>query len=115
MTDNGDVDGVVQIGYTGDPALQWRQRALRQDQAEVEKEMEETARSMLPGGLTVKLDRVYALADPSKQLVVNFHVQGPLGNVTSKRLFVPIEIFEANEKSLFTQPRTACIPTSDQR
>jgi hypothetical protein len=105
LADNGDVDGVVQIGYTGDPALQWRQRALKQDQAEVEKEMEDATRRMLPGGLTVKLERVYALADSSKQLVANFRVQGPLGNVTSKRLFVPIEIFEANEKPLFTQPK----------
>ena len=105
MTDNGDVEGTVQIGYTGDPALQWRQRALRQDEAEVEKEMEDTMRNMLPGGLTVKLEKIWALTEPSKQVVATFHVQGPLANATSKRLFVPVEIFEVNERPMFTQPK----------
>ena len=102
---NGQVDGSIQVGYTGDPALAWRQRALTEDQAEVEKQMEDEMRRMLPGGLTVKLNKVLYLDDPSKQLVSSFEVQGPLANATSKRMFVPVEIFEANTRPKFSQPK----------
>ena len=105
LDESGQVDGTLQVGYTGDPALAWRERALQQDQAEVEHEMEEGMRQMLPGGLTVKLDKASNLDDPTKQLVCSFHIQGPLANVTSKRLFVPIEIFQANERPMFTQAK----------
>ena len=105
LDNNGQVEGTVQVGYSGDPALAWRQRALKQDQAAVEKEMEDEMRRMLPGGLTVKLNKVLYLDDPSKQLVSSFEVQGPLANATSKRMFVPVEIFEANTHPKFSQPK----------
>ena len=102
---NGQVDGTVQVGYSGDPALAWRQRALTEDQAEVEKQMENEMRGMLPGGLTVKLQKVLYLDDPSKQLVSKFEVQGPLASPTSRRMFVPVEIFEANSRPMFSQAK----------
>lgn len=105
MDDQGQVTGVVRLGYTGVEALKWRQAALKTDQTEVEKEMEDDLRAKLPGGLTVKLDKTFYLDDPSKQLVANFHVEGPLANATSKRLLVPAEIFEANAKPMFTQAK----------
>ena len=105
LDETGAASGIIQVGYTGDPALSWRQLALRRDQADVEKDMEESMRHMLPGGLTVKLDKVLYLDDPAKQLIANFHVDGSLANVTSKRLFVPFEIFEANEAPRFTQAK----------
>ena len=105
MDDQGQVTGVVRIGYTGVEALKWCQAALKTDQTEVDQEMEEDLREKLPGGLTVKLDKAFYLDDPSKQLVANFHVEGPLANATSKRLFVPAEIFEANTKPKFTQAK----------
>jgi hypothetical protein len=67
--------------------------------------MEDSLREMLPGGLTVKLEHTFYLDDPSKQLVASFHVEGPLANATSKRLFVPVEIFEAAAKPMFTQAK----------
>jgi uncharacterized protein DUF3857/transglutaminase superfamily protein len=105
MDQQGNVTGTVRIGYTGVPALNWRQAAIETDQAEAEKQMEDSLRKMLPGGLTVKLENTFYLDDPSKQLVANFHVEGPLGNATSKRLFVPVEIFEAAVKPMFTQAK----------
>jgi hypothetical protein len=105
MDDQGQIGGVVRLGYTGVEALKWRQAALKTDQTEVEKDMEEDLRRLLPGGLTVKLEKTFYLDDPSKQLVANFHVEGPLANATSKRLFVPAEIFEANTKPMFTQAK----------
>jgi hypothetical protein len=105
MDDQGQVVGVVRLGYTGVEALKWRQAALKTDQAEVEKDLEEDLRRTLPAGLTVKLEKTFYLDDPSKQLVANFHVEGPLANTTSKRLFVPAEIFEANTKPKFTQAK----------
>jgi hypothetical protein len=105
MSEDGRVSGTVKVGYTGVPALSWRQRALRSDEAEVGHDMEREMREQLPGGLTVKLDAVKNLDDYSKQLVVSFNVEGPLATASSKRLFVPVEIFEANAKPMFTQPK----------
>jgi hypothetical protein len=105
MDPHGNVTGTVKIGYTGVPALNWRQEAIETDQVEVEKEMEDSLREMLPGGMTVKLEHTFYLDDPSKQLVATFHVEGPLANATSKRLFVPVEIFEAAAKPMFTQAK----------
>jgi hypothetical protein len=105
MDENGEVEGTVKVGYTGDPALAWRQRALTQDEDEVKKEIEEGMRDMLPGGLTVTLDKALDLDDPTKQLVTSFQVHGPLATTTSKRLFVPMEIFEAQERPLFAEAK----------
>ncbi len=105
LDESGQIDGTIQIGYNGDPALAWRQRALVQDQAEVEKEMEDATKNMLPGGLTVKVEKVLYLDDPTKQLVAMFAVHGPLANSTSKRMFVPLSLFEVNEKPKFTQAK----------
>jgi len=105
MSEDGRVSGTIRVGYTGVPALSWRQRALEADETEVDKEMEHELQNQLPGGMTVKLDKVFYLDDPSKQLVANFTVEGPLATATSKRLFVPAEIFEANARPMFTQAK----------
>jgi hypothetical protein len=105
MSEDGQVTGTVQVGYTGSPALSWRQQALQADQAAVEQQMEEEMRQQLPGGLTVKLTKLANLDEPAKQLIVSFSVEGPLATGTSKRLFVPLEIFQANTKPKFAQPR----------
>jgi hypothetical protein len=105
MSEDGQVTGTVKVGYTGVPALIWRQNALEADQAKVERDMEEELRSQLPGGLTVKLDSVSHLDDYTRQLVASFKVYGPLATPSSKRLFVPVEIFEANSRPIFSQPK----------
>ena len=105
LSENGEADGIVQIGMTGDPALYWRQLALRHDETEVENDMEDSVRQVLPASLTVKIEKIWSLNDPSKQLIARFHVNGPLANVTSKRLFVPLEVFEVNERAMFSQPK----------
>ncbi len=105
MSEDGQVNGTVKVGYTGVPALSWRQRALEADQTKVEHDMEEELRNELPGGLTVKIDSVSHLDDYTKQLVASFKVYGPLATPSSKRLFVPVEIFQANSHPIFSQPK----------
>lgn len=105
MSDDGQVSGTVRVGYTGTPALYWRQHALETDQKETEHDMEEAMRKGLPAGMTVKLEKVMYLDDASRQLIANYSVEGPLATVTAKRLFVPLEIFEANARPKFVQPK----------
>ena len=105
MSEDGEVKGTIRIGYTGVPALAWRQRALQADQTEVERDMENELKGKLPGGLNVKLNTLANVADPSKQLIASFTVDGPLATVTSKRLFLPVEIFQTAARPLFTQPK----------
>jgi len=105
LSEDGSVTGTIQVGYTGSPALAWRQEALKADQTEVERDMERAMRDTLPGGVTVKLDKVLYLDDYSKQLVATFTVDGPLATATSKRMFLPSDIFLTNEKPKFTQAK----------
>jgi hypothetical protein len=105
MSEDGHVTGTVKVGFTGTPALYWRQHALETDQTEIEHDMEESMRRELPGGMTVKLDKILYLDDPTKQLVADYSVDGPLATVSSKRLFVPVEIFEVNTRPKFAQPK----------
>ncbi len=105
MDETGSVNGTIKVGYSGTPALAWRQRALETDQTEIEHDLEESMRQELPGGLTVKLAKVLYLDDYSKQLVATFTVSGPLATMTAKRMFVPLEIFEANTKPKFSQAK----------
>jgi len=104
MGPDGRVTGKLRVGYSGVPALAWRQGALKADQTEVERDMEHAMQAMLPSGITVKLDSVQYLDDPSKQLVTSFSIEGPLAIPSGKRMFVPCEIFQANARPMFTQP-----------
>jgi hypothetical protein len=105
LDESGGVKGTIQVGYSGSPALAWRQRALETDRKEIEHDMEDSVREELPNGLTVQIDEVLYLNDPSKQLVAKFRVSGPLATLTAKRMFVPLELFEANAKPKFLQPK----------
>jgi hypothetical protein len=67
--------------------------------------MEDSLRNTLPGGLTVKLLKQSYLDDPSKQLVTSFRVYGQLANASSKRMFVPLSIFEMSGKPKFTEAK----------
>ena len=52
---SGSVSGLVQMRYTGAPALNWRQAILRRDLTEETKDLEDSVREKMPGGLAVKM------------------------------------------------------------
>jgi hypothetical protein len=102
MNEQGAVSGTIQVAFTGAPALAWRQRALQTDRAQVEKDLEDELRAQLPDGLTITFSQLMNLESPSQVLVAKFSVDGMLGTVTAKRIFVPVEIFRVGAKPKFS-------------
>ena len=105
LDDHGLATGTITLTYTGQPALRWRQRALRGDDTSLNGELRRHLEDELPGGMEVRVTDVANLADPDKPLVVKYDVKGGVGTATGKRLLIPASLFEANAHAHFTQPK----------
>jgi hypothetical protein len=107
---SGAVTGMVTITWLGSPALEWRQRALRNDDEEVRHALGRWLDGLVPDGVTAQVTSIENLEDYEKPLIAHFSVHGPLAVVTQKRLVLPGVFFEANGKALFPSPtRTMAI------
>ncbi len=102
LDDHGTATGTVTVTYTGDPALFWRQEALRGDDTSLNKDLRSRMEEMLPGGMEVRVVKVDNLADMSQPLKVTYEIKGAVGSPTGKRLLVPANLFETNSKTQFT-------------
>jgi hypothetical protein len=56
---------------------------------------------MMPGGMDVKVNSIQQLENYEQPLIVKFDVKGQIASSTGKRLLVPGDIFEVNEKPTF--------------
>lgn len=94
MAPDGTLHGVITVKMTGAPALEWRQRALHSDEAEVTKEFENKLRAELPMGVDAHLTHFVGLADWKSVLAAQFEVSGAMGTVTGKRVILPSSFFQ---------------------
>jgi hypothetical protein len=120
LTPDGAVSGTLKIGFTGQQAIRLRQIALRINPDAVKTELNQMLASQVPAGITVQVDRVANLDDPSKQLVAIVPVSGSLASRTSDRLILPRLFFETRESNPFpaeenrTLPVDMLYPSQDQ-
>ena len=105
LDDHGVADGTVTFAYTGNPALHWRQRALRGDDTSLNQELRESLEHMLPGGMEVRVVGVADLTNPDKPLTVKYTVKGAVGSSAGRRLLLPQSLFEINHQPDFTQTK----------
>lgn len=105
MDATGNVTGVVKMMYVGAPALYWRQDMLRGDKASLDHDLEESVKRLLPETMRLKLQSVDNLDDYEKPLTVTFQASGSIATATSKRLFVPAQLFEVNTKPVFVHAK----------
>jgi hypothetical protein len=98
---DGAVSGTIKMTYMGSPGLHWRQQALVGDAASLERDLRTSVERLMPQGIEVKVDSIDKLDDYDLPLVVKLDVKGVLGSSTGKRLLIPGDIFEANEKPVF--------------
>jgi hypothetical protein len=105
MERDGIVAGNIKMTYMGSPGLYWRQRALTGDAASLDRELTTSIEQLLPNGMEVKVSSIEKLEDYDQPLVVSLDVKGQLGSSTGKRLLIPSDIFEANEKPAFPQEK----------
>ena len=97
----GNVEGSVQCVMQGQEALTWRQTALENDPEEVKKKIDEWMEGNLPQGVQVSFDHFLGLEDYTTNLQVFLKVNGTIGALTGKRLFLPGLLFEVKSKHPF--------------
>jgi hypothetical protein len=105
LDEQGVATGAVFISYTGDSAMALRQEVLREDETSLNNDLRTRLEQMLPGGMEIKVGKIENIADPDQPLKVNYEVKGPIGSPTGKRLLVPANLFEANSKPKFPEPK----------
>jgi len=101
LDERGNAAGAFKFAMTGQQALMWRQMAIREDEDEVRKSFDEWLHSIEPVGLEMHLDRFSGLDNPDANLVAVVKAQGPLGQVTAKRMLLPGLLFESHAEHPF--------------
>jgi hypothetical protein len=101
LDEHGAVSGRIQISMTGQPALYWRQAALRMDGGELKKQYDHELESILPDGVVAHVDHFLALDRPDQMLMAVVNVTGTPGTATSRRILLPGLFFETRAMKPF--------------
>ena len=101
MDERGNVTGTINVSFIGDPAIEWRQRALRGDPESMRHALRTYLENHLPKTLDVTVSSIKDIDDYEKPLSVDFDVKGTLGTPTGKRLLLPVDIFMAQSTASF--------------
>jgi hypothetical protein len=110
---DGKVTGSLRLILTGVPALRWREFALSNDEDALQQQLTDTVQEQMPAGIEVKAIHFMGLTDWEKNLQVVFSVNGSMGTVTGKRVFLPATFFEATSHPRFAlEKRTMPIDLS---
>ncbi|WP_245817838.1 DUF3857 domain-containing protein [Granulicella rosea] len=102
MDEHGEVTGKLDLSFTGDPALHWRQVALRGDDTSLNKALRESLEAMIPQGLEVRVTGVDGIAEYDNPLAVHYEVSGMAGSSTGRRLLMPADLFRAQARPTFS-------------
>lgn len=104
LSSDGSASGTLTISWTGAPALNWRQMAMRKDEIEVKRAIKDWVKGRIPSTMEAEVDTLTNLTNYEKPLVVTLKVHGMLATVSAKRLILPGQFYESSSKSLFSQP-----------
>lgn len=105
LDEKGSAAGAITSTYTGDPALRWRQRAILGDLTSLKDQLRTEMQNLLPSGMQVEVLTIENSTEYNQPFRVKFRVEGPISTSAGKRLFIPADIFETNEKPLFPNPK----------
>jgi len=114
LSPNGVITGNVQIGFTGQAALEWRQFALRNDEAALKQHCEEWLRRVVPSGIEIRFTRFANLDNPDAELTAYATVSGTPGTSTSTRLMLPGWFFASPSERTFTDQPNRTQPVDMQ-
>ena len=101
IDEHGDVAGTVNISFTGSPALNWREQALRGDDEGLRNALRLDMEARLPKTLEVRVTEIKNLEEYEQPLIVNYEIKGPLGRPSGKRLTIPADVLEAQSRATF--------------
>ena len=100
---SGAVHGTVRLVMRGQESLQWRQVALENGDDEVKKQINEWMQKSLPEGVQGDFDGFSGLENDESDLIANVRVDGNLGTITGKHIFLPRLFFESGKHPFVTQ------------
>jgi hypothetical protein len=106
----GSVSGTLKVGFIGQQALEWRQRALKADASALKGQLESELQSQVPDGVQIHIDRIAGLDDPGKQLVAVLQVTGTLGTRTGSHLILPRLFFDSKATDPFPAEEVRSLP-----
>ena len=98
---DGKVTGNIRVVLTGVPALEWRQRALTNDEDALKQQFTASIQEHVPAGIEVKTDHFLSLTDYRANFMAILSVSGSMGTSTAKRVFLPASFFAAGSQPLF--------------
>ena len=106
LTEQGGLQGRVEVTYFGQEALSRRLEALREDEPARRKELEESMKNGLAQGATVKLLSSDGWESPESPLKAEFEIEVPnFATETGRRLVLPLGVFHINQQNPFPSPR----------
>ncbi|MGB8476385.1 MAG: DUF3857 domain-containing protein [Candidatus Acidiferrum sp.] len=106
LNNDGGLSGKVAGVYFGQEALSMRLDAIREDEAERRRVLEESLKSELTQGATVKLLKVEGWEESERPLRVEFEVEVPnFATPAGKRLILPLGFLHTHEENPFSSPR----------
>jgi len=102
LTPEGDLEGTVNVVYTGIEGQLRRLAERNQDDTERKKYLEEEVKDAIPAGSEVELTKGPEWSSSESPLVAEFKVKIPgWASPAGKRLMLPASFFSAGEKHLF--------------
>jgi hypothetical protein len=91
----GALTGTARFILSGPDALDWRQRALRNDAEEVKKEFDDSLKDVFPEGVEAQFDHFLSLDDATVNLIAVIKVSGSIGTAAGKHFIFPALFFQA--------------------
>ena len=102
----GNLNGKLSIAYAGQEALSRRLKAIDQDEAERQKELEDDVQRLLPQGGSAKLLSAEGWTTTEAPLKAEFEIQvANYGSKAGQRLLLPVGVFHLSGQHPFASTR----------
>ncbi len=108
LTEDGALQGKVEVLYTGEEALLMRLEAVEQDDAARRKTLEDSLKKSLAPEATVNLLAMEGWQSSEGSLKASFEVEIPnFASRAGRRLVLPLAVFHANQRNPFVTKKRA--------
>jgi len=99
---DGSLEGLLEIVFTGQDALDRRLSASDEDEAGRRKFLEDEIKDLTPPGAVIDLDTVTGWQDSDQPLRIKCHLHASrFAAFTNQRMLFPMAVFQANRKNPF--------------
>lgn len=101
MNEQQELSGKIDVTFTGDQALHWRQQALKGDKESTDHSFNTMMETLVPKTVEVKIKEIKNLTDYNQPLMLTYEVHGTIGTSAGKRVILPVDLFVAGQSAKF--------------